>query len=244
MYKRIIKTVVVCAALINVFTGCGDTKESELISLKSADAAIDIPVSSGSAMQAQADKDTADKEQTAGAESSQKTEPRLFVVYVCGEVNEPGVYELYEGARVNDAVIKAGGLKADADVSHINLAMPLIDGQMVYILSVNETQEIRETGDMSGIPDTSVFIMDPYAASVTGPAAGSAEDSVSSGLININTASKEELMSLSGIGEAKADKIISYRESNGPFSSTSDIMLIPGIKDGLYGRIKDSICVD
>lgn len=156
-------------------------------------------------------------------ESIEKTEnietnaSQSFVVYVTGYVNNPGVYELREGSRVIDAIDAAGGYLKEASSNFLNLASYVSDGQMIYVPSEEEADMVKgeEQATMK----------------------------VENSLVNINTAGKEELMTLPGIGEAKAEKIITYRENNGGFSSPEGIMEISGIKEGLYNKIKDRICV-
>ncbi|MBQ6386853.1 MAG: helix-hairpin-helix domain-containing protein [Lachnospiraceae bacterium] len=167
----------------------------------------------------------------AGAEASPDAEPSPdageaedtpFVVYVCGAVRNPGVYELAPGARICEAVDAAGGFTGDADETSLNLAASLEDGAQITVL----TKEERAAGLMPG----------PAAEAVSGTSGGD-------GKVNLNTADKSELMTLCGIGEAKAEAIIRYREENGPFSSVEEIMQVGGIKDGLYEKVKDHIAV-
>lgn len=137
-------------------------------------------------------------------------------VHVCGSVNLPGVYYLDEGARIHEAVEMAGGLKEDAAGDMINLAEVLSDGEKIYIPSQEEAQ-----------------------AGYTVPEPEETDD----GLININTASLEELKTLPGIGDIKAEAIIAYREETGSFNSIEDILNVSGIKDGSFEQIKDLIKV-
>ena len=138
-----------------------------------------------------------------------KTE-KIFV-HVCGEVNNPGVYELNAGSRVFEALDAAGGVTKDAADDSINQAEVLSDGQQLEIFSEEQMSqnELTETFD--------------------------------SGKMNINKATKEELMTLSGIGESKADAIIRYREENGNFNSIEEIMEIEGIKEGVFRKIEEQI---
>lgn len=162
------------------------------------------------------------------AENDENSRP--FVVFVTGEVNNPGVYELDEGSRVIDAIVAAGGYTNQADENYVNLASRIQDEEMLYIPSINEVEEMKN-GESTDLE-----------LKFKGNTSNKDEKSESSELININKASKEELMTLPGIGESKAEKIISYREQNGGFNSTEDIMQISGIKDGMYNKIKDRIC--
>lgn len=145
-------------------------------------------------------------------------EPALCCVYVCGAVKKPGVYELKVGARICDAIALAGGLREDAATENLNQAERVEDAQMIQVLTTAQAQE-------SIMTEQSVAEQDD-------------------GHININTASVEQLMTLSGIGQSKADSIIAYRDENGEFEAIEDIMNIPGIKEGVFLKIKDSISVN
>lgn len=148
-------------------------------------------------------------------------------VYVCGEVAKPGVYAVSPEARIIDAVTAAGGLTEDALEGAVNLAANVTDGMEVYIPG--------EDDDTGGFQVYTGFAGNTVTASVFGPA------EPSDGKININTAGSDELTKLSGIGESRAADIIAYRESAGGFSKIEDIMKVPGIKDGIFNRIKDKI---
>lgn len=160
-------------------------------------------------------KETAEDEM---AESGEKDE--TVFVYVCGAVNAPGVYELASDARVYEAITLAGGVRDDAASEALNQARLVTDGERIYIPTLEELEK---------------GIVDGIEPEVTGT------DSKNEGKININTASKEELKTLPGIGDAKADSIISYRESNGGFQSIEDLMNVEGIKEGVFNKIKDNI---
>jgi competence protein ComEA len=138
-----------------------------------------------------------------------------YYVYVCGEVLNPGVYELDSNQRVIDAIKLAGGTLEDANLEALNLATLVKDGEKIYIPSINDLE----------------FETNP-----------SGETSVSS-KININTATKDQLMTLPGIGESRALAIIAYRDDKGKFISIEDIKNVSGIKDAAYNKIKDLICV-
>ena len=144
------------------------------------------------------------------------------VVYVCGAVYTPGVYELPFGARIHEAIAMAGGVREDAAEESINQAQQLEDGTRIYIPTVEEmAQKPSGSGELwQENPQT---------------------DSSSSGKININTATVEELTTLSGIGESRAQSIIRYRETNGAFQSIEELMNVEGIKDGIFEKIKDEI---
>ena len=167
---------------------------------------------------------------------TQEAVPVRIAVYVCGEVIHPGVVELREGARIYEAVDASGGFTADADPERVNLAQPLTDGQMVVIASKQERTGSSEAG-RAGI-DASYPSGTGTSGSESGPGLSS-----SGSRVNLNTASREELMTLPGIGESKADAIIRYRKEKGCFLSPEDVMNISGIKDAVYGKIKELITV-
>ncbi len=158
--------------------------------------------------------------------------PRL-VVHLCGAVNNPGVYEFDADSRIIDGIASAGGLTDAACADALNLAMPLTDGSRIYVPSVDEMSQ-DGAGTIVGTGDgTEAFISVPASDGQAG----------SNGLVNINTADADRLMTLTGIGKSKAEKIIAYRQSNGPFKSIEDIMNVSGIKQAGFDKIKDSITV-
>ncbi len=157
----------------------------------------------------------------------EQEETQSCFVYVCGAVKRPGVYELPKGSRVYEALALAGGLRKDAYEKEINQAEPVEDGQMIEVFTIKEhktQQEHQRQTQKSQQTD-------------------SPDSAYSDDRIDINTASKEQLMTLSGIGEAKADNIIDYRERIGGFSAPAEIMDVNGIGEGLYARIQDKITV-
>jgi competence protein ComEA len=144
------------------------------------------------------------------------------VVYVCGAVRSPGVVRLPDGARVTDALQVAGGPTAKAELAAVNLAAPVTDGQQIVV---------PERGAVAAAPD----------ASAAGGGAASA--ALPAGLININTASLEELDALDGVGPSTAQKIIDYRNANGGFKTIDEIKEVPGIGDAKFAAMQDSITV-
>jgi len=141
-----------------------------------------------------------------------------IVVHITGAVPRPGVYALPQDARVQDAISAAGGFLADAEKTGINLARILDDGEQL---------------DIPFVEGGSLVLPTPGPEVITS----------GSELININTASQLELESLPGIGPTTAQKIIAYREANGPFINPEDIINVSGIGPGTYERIKDLITV-
>ena len=156
-------------------------------------------------------------------EESFGKEEVLVYVYVCGAVESPGVYALPEGSRVCDAFEIAGGLRADALSTYWNQARLLEDGEKLYVPTTEEAE--------SGVD----FVQDEKRKD---------DDENSSKKININTASLQELMTIPGIGQAKASAIIKYRQEHGSFSSIEEVKKVEGIKDGVYAKMKEYIDIN
>lgn len=177
-----------------------------------------------------------DKEEVKEEEEEQKedSEDKKIIVDIKGMVASPGVYEVSSTARVNDVITMAGGLLDGADTSLINLAKIVVDEMTIIVYSKEEvTEKLKEEICVCECPliTNDACINDSLSSVKEGT------------LININTATKEELMTISGIGEAKADDIIKYRESNGNFKSIDEIKNVSGIGDSLFEKIKDYITV-
>jgi len=155
-----------------------------------------------------------------------------IAVHVVGAVPRPGLYELAEGARVQDAIDAAGGLLAEASVDKLNLAALLEDGQQLVIpyLDGRDVTTAEDGVELPSSEDTP-----PEATEVP------LED-VNGDLLNLNTATLEELESLPGIGPTLAQRIIDYRDQNG-FYAIEDILNVPGIGQSTFDEIKDLITV-
>ncbi len=160
-------------------------------------------------------------------ETPEQVEESTLFVHICGEVENPGVYELPMGSRVYEAVEKAGGFTEEAAPDYVNLAYVLEDGWKIEI------------------PAADVCAGDFAAAGFGITAAGfkGMPGETDDGLVDLNTAEKEELMTLPGVGVSRAEGIIAYREKNGGFSGIEDIMKVEGIKEGMFEKMKDKICV-
>ncbi len=157
-----------------------------------------------------------------GSTSSGENQGTVICVFVCGAVNAQGVYELPEGSRVIDAVEAAGGYTDEADRTYVNLAEYVYDTQRIEIPTEEEAQMLRE-----------------YERS----AETDGESKQSDGRIDLNTADKQALMTLPGIGESKADRILEYRQTHGRFGSTEEVMNVSGIGSGVYEKIREYIKV-
>ena len=149
----------------------------------------------------------------------EKTESEAVWLHVCGEVKKPGVYRFAKVPRVIDAINKAGGFTKRAQQDCINLAQVMEDGQQLVVEAIQKEKKEKKRAEKTASSNTNM------------------------NKVNINDASKEELMTLKGIGEAKAEQILSYRKTNGNFSKIEDIMMITGIKEGVFSQIKDNIMV-
>ena len=166
-------------------------------------------------------------------------EPIKYNIDIKGAVKNPGVYLVDSNLTVNDVVKIAGGLNENADTSVINLAKKITDEMVIIIYTKEEVKN-------SNVVDTVIKIVEKECVCPNiendGCLNTDIEDTITNkpnnGLININTATKEELQTIDGIGEAKAKNIISYRENNGNFKNIEDIKNVEGIGDTLYETIK------
>ncbi len=152
--------------------------------------------------------------------NDKKVKGKRLTVEIKGEVKKPEVYIMEEDSIIKDIIIEAGGITEKGDLSSINQAKKLKDGDCIVIPSVEDSNGRMMTNGGGDIKSQ-----------------GRDE------IININTASKEELMKLPGVGEVTAGKIIDYRESNGGFSSVEDIKNISGIGDKTLAKFKEKIDV-
>jgi competence protein ComEA len=141
-------------------------------------------------------------------------EVQKLTVYVNGEVNSPGVYSLSAGSRIKDAIEASGGFTESADIKRVNLAKKVRDEDYIFIDTQDSTQ-----------------------GSVGATQGGISSD----GIVNVNTATKEELMTVPGIGEVTAQKIIDYREKNGDFQKIEDLTKVDRIGEKTLAKFKDKI---
>lgn len=208
----------------------------------------------GELASASADVETRQETDDAGQGTSNDTQPEI-VVYICGAVNRPGIYHLPDGSRVYQAVEAAGGLTEAADALYLNQAQRLLDGEQITVYTSEETEKLglgpgsgplTEDGNLPTGTAAGDAGASGSGAGLAGAGSGNAGNSGDGGnaaKVNLNTADRDTLMTLPGIGEAKADAILSYRETNGGFSSIEDIQNIPGIKQKAFEKIKDLITV-
>lgn len=230
-YHTRIKSAAVCLLACVWLCGCG--KGTSTLLLAGADEEQFGSEEDGGAWSGQAGETESGSPSGTQAEEDMSAdgtaqEAESVCVYICGEVVSPGVYVLPEGARICDAVEAAGGMTGSASRTYWNLARVLSDGEMIYVPTVEEAQE-RGVSEWDAPED----------------AGGQETSGISAdGRVNINAATQEQLMTIPGIGEVRANSIIAYREENGAFGSIEDIVNVSGIKDGLFQQIKDYITVD
>lgn len=160
------------------------------------------------------EKETANEKESSNEIMNEKKE-QLIYVYVCGEVLNPGVYQVEEGARMYQVIDLAGGVLETAADNYLNLAESVTDGLKIVVPTQEESEKLEVV-----------------------------QEEAASQFININTANEETLTTLPGIGASKAKSIISYRESKGGFTSIEELMEIEGIKEGVYNKVKDMITVN
>lgn len=152
-------------------------------------------------------------------ESNVKKTVSEMYVDISGEVNNPGVYEVNSDTRMYEVIKKAGGLTDDADTNQINQADYVEDGEKIIIPSINDESTINSSDSEYN-----------------------SNSSVSNSLININTASKEQLMEITGVGEVIAQRIIDYRKNN-RFKSKEDLMNVSGIGEATFEKMKSQVCI-
>ena len=150
-------------------------------------------------------------------------------IHIIGEVTEEGIIELEEGERISDAIEKAGGVTQNADLSKVNLAYILQDGQKLYIPSMNDEKDVQYISTENGegiIAETNIN-----------------DKSGINKKVNINKASQSDLENIPGVGPSLAQKIISFRDENGKFKNVEDLKNVSGIGDKKFESIKDYVDV-
>jgi competence protein ComEA len=147
----------------------------------------------------------------------------ILVVHVVGEVRRPGLYRLRDGARIADAVHRAGGALRDADLAAVNLAAPLVDGVQVVVPARVEAPG-SSSSSSSGAGSGSAGVV-----GATGP------------LVSLSSATIEDLDSLPGVGPITAQKIVDYRTEHGPFASVDDLDAVPGIGPTRIEQLRDLV---
>lgn len=223
--RTLYKEFIIMLCVFAMLTGCGkeETAEVRAAAFSEADQ-MEEPMDY--------EKESASGSEGAGesTKDSEKSveEKKSVWVYVCGQVFHPGVYELPAGGRIVDALNAAGGMTEQAADIYLNQAKVLEDGQKVYVPSQKEAENHSVPIEGGETEDSGT---------------GGSREAGRTDKINLNTAGKAELMGLSGIGESRAEAIISYRDANGGFKRIEEIKKIEGIKEGIFNKIKDKITV-
>lgn len=228
--KNILKIMAAGITLSVLLYGCGEKGRGDIILIGSASSGTEEAAAPGAvtAQDPDSDKDRATPglpgaaglSAVPGSSAASGMQDKTMIrVYVCGAVACPGVVEIPEGSRIEDALLAAGGFSPDAVEEAVNLADWASDGQMLYFPAVGEEAAWKPVQPGRDIRDGQ------------------------NGLVDINTAGAALLCTLPGIGEARAADIIAYRESHGSFASCEDIMKVPGIKTSVYEKICDKITV-
>lgn len=171
-----------------------------------------------------------------GTAPAARDAPRLLAVHVAGAVHEPGVHWVPEGARVNDAVVAAGGARADGVPHALNLAAPVRDGEKIYVPAEQELEDQMEVAPALGAD---------HAPRQSAQAPGSRLEAADPGrlLVNINRAGVQELTALPGIGPALAQRIVAYRAQVGQFRQVDDLLGVSGIGPKTLERLRPHLTI-
>lgn len=193
-------------------------------------------------------------------EEVKKDDKKKVNVDIKGAIKNPGVYEIEENSMIIDLVKLSGGLTNEADTTYINLAKKVSDEMVVIIYTKDQIKIAKEKETLSTtninnscicpkisndacITKSDTSTTNKNTKTETNSKSNDNSKEHENKIININTATKEELQTLTGVGASKADAIISYREEFGNFTTTEDIMNVSGIGESLYEKIKDNITV-
>ncbi len=176
-------------------------------------------------------------------QKSESKEKEEYIVDIKGEINNPGIYTLKKDSRIIDVINQAGGLTENANTTVINLSKKITDEMVIIIYSNYEIRKFKETKELE------IYLNEqckkPDSNSLTNDACidsdNSDKNTSSTSKISLNNATVEELMTLSGVGEAKANDIISYRNSNGGFKTIDELKNVKGIGDSIFDKIKDRL---
>ncbi len=174
-------------------------------------------------------------------DEEQETKKELIKIHITGAIKSNGIVQIEENSRINDAIEAAGGLTEDADISNVNLAYMIEDGQKIYIPSIDDKEENKNMqtniSAQANANQEATFIL-------SGPGDGVTEEKEkNTNRININKAAFVDLITLPGIGEATAVKILEYRKTNGNFKTIEEIKSVSGIGEAKFNVIKEFIFV-
>jgi len=233
MNKKIIIAGISCTFLLisGICYSCSFKEDSSQSSLKTTLSHTKVTPSPSVA----GDKNTTSvKSEQTDSNSNRAPVATTIYVHICGAVSKSGVYEVESDSRISDLIKLAGGLSKKAAGDYINQAKKVSDGERIYIPTVDEVAKLSKQQLLEG-----------DKSSDSGNNQDTTQQSQTSGTrVNINIATAEQLMNLPGIGQSKAESIISFRTENGKFKKIDDLMKISGIKEGLFGKIKAYIIVE
>ena len=176
--------------------------------------------------------------------TSEKKEEKLLKVDIKGQIINPGIYSLEEESRVIDVINKAGGLTENADTTVLNLSKKIKDEMVIIVYSKDEVANFKEIKEKEKEVWEKCIKKDEESLQNDACINYEENKTITSGKININTANVEELKTLPGVGESKANNIINYRNKNGLFESIEDIKKVEGIGDNLYAQIEAFITTE
>lgn len=179
------------------------------------------------------------KQQTKVNKELKEDDNQEVPIYICGAIKQPGVYYVDSTAIVDEVIKLGGGLTKEADETAINLASPIQPYQKIIVPKIGE--EIDKSGDSYENRERTEIVEAVPNGAIEKGNERSTYVKQENGLVNINTATKEELMTLNGIGGVKADSIITYRQENGGFGSIDELMQISGIGEKTFEKIKQFI---
>jgi competence protein ComEA len=175
----------------------------------------------------------------------EESNENYYYVDIKGAVNNPNVYKVIDGSRIIDAINLAGGLTEYADTSILNLSKKINDQMFIYIYTKDEIKQFKENGETKTeiikYIEKECNCPDPVINNACANDNSSSNNDSTSTKVSLNTANKEALMTLPGIGESKAQNIIDYRTANGLFNSIDDIKNVTGIGDSIFDQIKNFI---
>lgn len=177
-------------------------------------------------------------------------EEKIYI-HITGFVNSPGVLEMEDGKRLSDAIEKAGGLKEGADIKYLNLAKKILDGEKIYIPNKEEVIEFEKTGNIIEKDNQRYMEKDSVVIDQENDIRNAEKERInkdegkdnSSKKININKVDKNELLSIPGVGEVTAEKIVNYRKNNGNFKTIDEIKKVDGIGNSKFEKIKTRITI-
>lgn len=258
-WERYRKLVISCGILlliaISFFLYPDWSQEAPALPLETPAYALETGsgTESGSSEATAAEEGGASEQQSAAADHNEPNRPAeeqdanaaAIFVDVKGSVKQPGLYHFGPRERIFDAIAKAGGALPEADLNQINLAQPLVDGSVVWVPAKGEksASSCNCAEAMYAGSSASPAASPQTAAGQQQAAASRSASPASSGKVNLNTATLQELMTLPGIGETRAKAIVAYREKNGMFQSPDQLKKVAGIGDKTYDRLKSQITI-